>query len=384
MQVFKLYFKVLRKYIGTMIMYVGIFIGITLGVIVPQAVRNQEKNYTDEKCDFAVFDYDESILSKALTAYLETTHNLKVIKNDNKETIQDELYIMNIHSVIRINEGFEEAFKTGKVEEFLETYVIPGTITATLFEQNLNSYLSVVNTYIAAGFSVDEATKKADEVAKTSTEIIENDEKAKAESALSIYFKYASWVFIAMCVSGITVVLIALNKKELRNRIECSAYKFVKMNMEIVLGVVVTGVIICAVFVVAALIVFPEQMLEPKAVLYVLNALCIMAVALAITFFISKVTDKVPVISLMSNVIGLGMAFLCGVFVPMEFLSDTVIKVARFMPVYWNIKALQIIDGIQEGSVGTIFSYMGIQILFAVAILCIGMIIARRKRVTYS
>ncbi len=381
MQVFKLYFKILRKYLGTMLMYVGIFIGVTLGIIVPQTAKNQERDYTKERCNFAVFDNDGSTLSKAAIVYLKENHNFKTIKNSDRETIQDALYAMDVHSVIVFNEGFEKSFLEGKTEESLDVYVIPNTVTTILFEQHLDSYFSVVNTYVSAGMTVDEAVEKAVEVTKASVELVATEEKTVTESPISIYFKYSSWVFIAMCVSGITVVLIALNKKEVRNRIECSSYKFVKMNMETLLAVLFTGIAVCGIFVVAAFAVFGGDMLKKETVFYTLNAMAIMLVALAITFFISKVTDKVQVISLLSNVIGLGMAFLCGVFVPMEFLSDGIIKIAHFLPVYWNVRALRVIGGLVEGSNEQIFSYMGIQVLFAVAIVCVAMIIDRNKRV---
>ena len=105
-----------------------------------------------------------------------------------------------------------------------------------------------------------------------------------------------------------------------------------------------------------------------------------MAVALSITFLISKLTNQIQVISLMANAFGLGMAFLGGVFVPLEFLSDTVIKIAHFLPTYWNVRTIELIERYQPKKIGTIFIYMGIQLLFAVAILCIGMVLAKRKR----
>ena len=72
---------------------------------------------------------------------------------------------------------------------------------------------------------------------------------------------------------------------------------------------------------------------------------------------------------------------MCGIFVPMEYLSDTVIKLAHFLPAYWNVKAIQVIDNFKPQDASTLAAYMGIQVLFAVAILCVGLVVARRKRV---
>lgn len=47
---------------------------------------------------------------------------------------------------------------------------------------------------------------------------------------------------------------------------------------------------------------------------------------------------------MVSNVIALGMSFLSGVFVPIEFLGDGIIKIAHFLPAYWYIMGARLID----------------------------------------
>ncbi len=384
MQVFKVFFKVLRGYINIIIMYVCIFLSVVMGVIVPQLTKDaKQKGYTQSKCDIAVFDYDESELSEQITEYLGTIHKIKKIKDDTKETIQDELYAMNIDSVLRFKEGFAEAFENGNGAEYIEVINVPDTTTAILFEQSLNSYLSVVNTYIQAGFEGTEAAQKAEEASEATVDVqFAEEDASKAMSGVHYFYVYLPWIFIAMCVSALTGVVLAFDKKVIRERIECSSYKFTKMNLELVLAVLAVGFVICGVCNIAAMIAFKEDIFSTSGIWYVMNSFCIMLVSLAITFMVSKLTDKPQVISLFANIVGLGMAFLSGVFVPLELLSDTVIKIAHFLPVYWNVKAIHLIDEYKSSDLGTLVSYMGIQILFAIAIVCVGMVIARRKRVS--
>ena len=381
MQVFKLYFKIFRNYWHLFFMYIGIFLGTFLGIIVPQAAKQETVAYTQLKCDFAVFDYDNSELSQAVIQYLQMTHNLEQIENDEKETIQDELYVQNVDCVIRINKGFEQACMEHQVTQELEVFSIPNKTEAVLLKQNLNSYLGKVITYVNAGLEIEEALEKTMELMNTSIKVELLDEKETQPMGMLYHFyKYLSWLFIMICVSSITVVLISLEKKEIRNRIQCSSYPFLKMNTEIILAVLVTGFAICSFCIIMAMVFYPKEMFRIEGVFYMLNAFCTMAVALSITFLISKLTNKIQVVSLMANVFGLGMAFLGGVFVPLEFLSDTVIKIAHFLPTYWNVKAIESIERYEPKEIGTLFLYMGIQLLFAIAILCIGMVLARRKR----
>ena len=77
----------------------------------------------------------------------------------------------------------------------------------------------------------------------------------------------------------------------------------------------------------------------------------------------------------------LSMSFLCGVFVDTEFLSDKIVKIAHFMPLYWYTTAIKFIN---DTPVNDIWSrkfgtYIFIEILFALVFIFAGMIISRKK-----
>jgi ABC-2 type transporter len=145
MQVFKSYFKILNRHMGQMIMYLSIFIGVMV-VLTATRTNKAEDDYEATKPKFAVFDYDKSSESKALTAYLKKTCTQKNIKNDKKETMQDELFARNVNCVLIIKEGFK-----------LDVVTIPGTQAATTFESAINSFTKTYNTYIASGYSEADA-----------------------------------------------------------------------------------------------------------------------------------------------------------------------------------------------------------------------------------
>ena len=41
---------------------------------------------------------------------------------------------------------------------------------------------------------------------------------------------------------------------------------------------------------------------------------------------------------MIANILGLGMSFLCGIFVPQAFLGNTVLAIGRFLPAYWYVR----------------------------------------------
>jgi len=383
MQVFKLYFKVLKKYIGFIFMYVGIFFGLMSAIIGPAMKgTNTSNDFVNSVCDFAVFDEDGSELSQGIVSYLESTHNKVEIKDYEHETLQDELYARNVDAVVVIHKGFEVALAQGKAKDYLTVYEIPGVTTAMLFKQNINSFLLVTDTYVTAGFDTKEAVEGAIASQKQQVTIsLPDGTDNVAHGSDYFYFTYIAWIFVAMCITAITPVLLVFNKKLIRDRIAISSYPFSRLNLETLLGVLLTGVMICVAFNVGGISIAGKSMFTTNGLLYICNVFCYMMVALAFSFTISKCTENPQIISVLANVVSLGMAFLCGIFVPMELLSDTVIKIAHFLPAYWYEKAVMTIEHFTTSDLGSIFLCMGMELLFACVIAIIGMIVSKKKQI---
>lgn len=379
MQVYKLFLKILNKHKGLMLMYVGIYLGITM-IVSGQAKDNADKGFENSYCNFAVFDADESQLSKELVDYLKEENKRVTIKDDSKECIQDELYARNIACAIHIPDGFEEAVKKGEGAQLLQFDVIPGTTVASSMKAQVNGYLKVVNTYMQTGFSVEEAAEKALKAMDVETVVTKLDtKKTSAHSSEYYFFLYCVYVFIAMAIIGIGPILLVFDKKELKDRINCSSYRFSAFNKELLMGMITAGGIICLLFLLMAVATGAVRV-TVKSFLYVGNMLCVMVVALTITYLVTRFVKKSQMLDMAANVIGLGTSFLCGVFVPMEFLGEGVLRIARFLPGYWYVLACNAIDT-YTGSADLIVvgKYVGIQLLYAAAFVSIGLVITRYK-----
>ena len=95
----------------------------------------------------------------------------------------------------------------------------------------------------------------------------------------------------------------------------------------------------------------------------------------------SVLIEEKRAINIATNIIGLGMSFLCGVFVPQELLSEKVLDVSRFLPAYWYVRTNDMLAGISGEifSTSSYLTYIGIQLLFA-AFLFISYILISRIR----
>ena len=101
-----------------------------------------------------------------------------------------------------------------------------------------------------------------------------------------------------------------------------------------------------------------------------LNSFVFLLIAAAIAILIAAFSPSDTGVNVIANVLGLGMSFFCGIFVPQAYLGDGVLMVARFLPAYWYVK----INNMLVGSSGEAFSlarywqYLGIELLFVLVL----------------
>lgn len=91
---------------------------------------------------------------------------------------------------------------------------------------------------------------------------------------------------------------------------------------------------------------------------------------MSIAFALGNLIKNKDIINSIINVIALGSSFLCGAFVPIEFLPDSVLKIAHILPSYYFINNNEVIKTLEEINIQTLFPFienlmiLGIFILF--------------------
>lgn len=379
MQVFKCYFRILNKQKGMIMMYLGIFITMAM-LISTQGSDSSKVSFEAVSCKFAVFDEDRSEFSRGLTEYL-AGQNERIEVEDDREMIQDEIYNRNIVSAIRIPSGFEEAVKAGGSEKILEISAVPGTIYGELFENELNGYVKLLRSYTAGGFSDEEAVRKTGEALGEPVDVTLTDSKGSGtHSRLYYYFNVLPYIYIAICIACVGTILIVFHKKNVRDRIESSPYPAGRINLELYAGMAITGLGLAAAHLIV-LIVCRIPIFSKQGLLFVINEISFLVIPLGIAFLVGKVVTKNNVLSMVSNVVGLGFCFLGGVFVPLQFMNDKMIRAAHFLPTYWYIRACEWVDGFEEGaSLCPFWGFVGMELLFGAAFICVGLACSKWRR----
>lgn len=386
MQVFKIYFKLLKHYKGVIILYFAIFITVAL-IMTGNLSADSKKGFEEEKLDIAIIDQDKETLGTALKAYFGGNHNLVDMEYE-ESAILNELYWRQLDYVLVIPKGFEaDLLKGNRKGMELKCMRVPGYFEASYFESELTLYTSKLTGLLAAGYSIEKAEKELLELQAEKTEIsfaaFVNENQ---NDACTVFFTYAPYLFITLGMNGVGIILLRFNAKEVKDRMECSATSMKSRIAGITGGILAFGAIMLAVVLIIAGVLSKGSIYtDVRFPFFMLNLVSMLVLGLSLGFLTGMVAKNSEEVSGMVNIVSLGLCFLGGVFVPQEFFSDTIIKVAKVFPTYWYVATNEIIGGMKEFDTalfGKIFSQMGLVFCYALVFFAVTLVVIsnRRKR----
>ena len=102
MAVFKAYMRIAKKNMWMILMYLGIFLGIT--VMFQHFTGNETTQYTAQSIPVGIIDEDQGEASKSLIRYIDRTNEIIYLEDD-RETLQENLFYRNVEYIVRIPQG---------------------------------------------------------------------------------------------------------------------------------------------------------------------------------------------------------------------------------------------------------------------------------------
>lgn len=362
MQVFNTFFKITKKQLPSFITYFVIF---TVLLSIMSSIGTGNNAYQESRMDVAIFNNDGSAKSEYLVKYLTEKHDIVEVENDD-EVILDRLYFQVLDYVLYIEEGFE-----------LTNIKRPGTTTGTFVDSQIDTFVKTYDSYMIAGYSEAEAYEKTLEAVDNS-ELVSMKGKGNTKPTVYYFFTYLSYIFLGLLINVLAPVIIALNKKGIKERTDVSPLTARSRNMQMIGGSIILSLAIWLGMMIVAAVMFKGELFKDINALLILNSLCFLILSASIVTLISNFQLKAQAISMISNVVGLSFSFLGGVFVTMEIFGETMLKIAKFIPSYWYVTAA---DNIITGEMSNqIFICMGIQLLFALAFFAIALVISKRLK----
>lgn len=379
MTVFKTFFRIVNKLKPTIILYTALL--IIFGAVNMKTSDNNI-NFVNSKPDILIINQDVNKgLTKNLIDYMKKNSNIVKVEN-NEEKINDALFYREVSYVIYIPKDYRKNVLLGKNPKL--DIKKTDEYDAHLSEMMLKRYIKLQNIYNKEAGSEDELITLINDNINDDVNIkITSKVDTSKTYNIAYYFNFASYSILAIIIYIVCLVLCSFKEESISKRINISSINYKSHNNKILLASIVFSSIVWLLFVIIGVIVVGDIMFSIRGLISIINSFIFTFCALTLSILISSLTNNKNAISGIVNVIALGSAFLCGAFVPAEYLPSSVLNFAHILPAYYYINSndlLKNIDVINISSMHPIIINMIIIIMFSILFIILNNVVTRKKR----
>ena len=379
MTVFKTFLKILNKNKFIIILYTMFL--IFFGGFNMQTSENNT-NFVASKPDIMIVNYDEEKeITKDLIKYIEENSNVVDLKN-NEDAINDALFYRDVNYVVYIPKNYNKDFMDGKNPEI--EIKSTGDYQSSFAEMLLSRYIKVANIYQKSINSEEELISKINETLSKKSEVeITSKLDTSILSKATFYYNFANYSIMACLIYVICLILASFKDIKIQKRTIISSTNYKTLNRKILLSNSLFSIILWMIYVVLSFILVGDIMFSIHGIFYLINSFVFTICATTIALFIGNIVSNKNAISGIVNVIALGSSFLCGAFVPMEWLPDGVIKIAHILPSYYyisNNEVLKTLELINLNTIKPILLNIIIVLSFSIMFIILTNIVSKRKQ----
>lgn len=378
MIVFKTFLKVLNKCKVPILMYSAFLVFFS---VFNMTANETTTSFEKERPDLAIVneDVDEGITA-SLINYLKA--NSEEASYESEGEIDDALFYRDVNYVIYIPKGFREDFLAGKNPDI--RIKSTGDYMASLAEMMLERYLNVANVYLGKMDSereLVEATRKTldEKVDVVMTTSLDTGNLEKAAT----YYNFMNYCLLAGAIYIICLILSTFKEERIDKRTIVSSTNYKSFNKKLIFYNGIFTFILWLVYVLISMLIIGDVMFTVHGAILILNSFVFSLCCLSLAFLIGNVLHNKEAINGIVNVIALGSSFLCGSFVPMEWLPRSVLNIAHVLPSYWYIKTNELVktmEVIDWETSKVLFGNMIVILCFAISFTVIMNVTVSKKR----
>lgn len=378
MNIFKTFLKILNKYKFSIILYTIILI-----FFAGFNAKNNDNSYdfTASKPDVLIINKDEDKgITKDFIHYIGRVMNVKSV---DEEMIDDALFYRDVNYIVYIKEGFRENLLEGK--DLALEVKSTGDYQASLAQMLVERYLKLAKISVKGQNDEDKIIELINDSLTNGAEVeVMSKLETDAINKMTTFYNFMNYTILASLMQVVCIVMASFKEVNVNKRIIVSAKDYKKFNRELLLSNLSFALVLWIFYLGLSAVLIGSSLASIHGLLLAINSLVFVLLALVISFLIANIVSDKGAIGGIVNVVALGSSFLCGAFVPMEFLPKSVLKMAHILPSYWFIKNNELIKTIEvlnkEVLKDFTFNLM-IIILFIMVFISINNIIAKKKRV---
>lgn len=380
MTVFNAFWKVINKYKGTIILFTIMLVAFG-GINTTSS--NSTVDFTNSKPDIIIVNNSgNNALTKNLISYLKKNTNVKNIKNT-EEARNDALFYREVNYIVYIPKDYQKDVLSGKTP-VIDIKTV-GDYTSSLAEMLLTRYLKIQSIY-AKNISTEQEliTVINKNLSKTSEVTITSKVDTTKTSRVSRYFNFASYSAMFIIIFVICMVLSSFHAKAIKKRTIISSMNYKTHNKYLLRASFIYSIIVWLLFMLLGTILFSNTILSLRGLVYALNLFIFIFTSLTLALLLSTLIDNKDAVNGIVNVISLGSAFLCGAFIPTEWLPETVIKISRIFPTYWYVNSNDLLASLQTinmTSLNQVIINMIVMLVFALIFIIINNLVSKKKQI---
>lgn len=379
MIVFKTFLKILNKNKAMVILFTSMLIIFSIS-----SLQNSQNNigFTESKPDVLIINNDENIgITKDLIKYITDNSNVIKVEND-EDKINDALFFRDVNYVIYIPENYRECFLQGKNPEI--KIKSTGDYLSKLEEMILSKYIKIANVYQKSIDNEDELIKKINETLSINTQVeIASKLNTSKSSKATYYYNFASYSILFCLIFIIGLIMFSFNEEKIRKRIVISSTNYKEQTKNLLLSSLFYSIMLWIIYIIISFIIIGKTILSINGMLYIINSFIFCICITSLSLLIGNIIHSKGALSGITNVIALGSSFLCGAFVPVEFLPDSVLKISHLIPTYYYINTNEIIKTLEKFNIETlkpIFSNIIVMLIFTIIFIILNNIVTKKKR----
>lgn len=378
MTVFKTFLKILNKNKLPVILYT-VFL-ISFGAFNFQTNDNSI-SFVANKPDVYIVNQDsEKGITKNLIKYIKKNSNVIDLKDVSPD---DALFYRDVNYIIYIPSNYRYDFLNGKDPKI--EVKSTNDAEASFEEMLLKRYLKVANNLQKIYPNENDLIAHINDSLKSKVNIkIDSNVDTTSLSKATFFYNFLSYSMLAGVIYVICLIISSFNNENVKKRTIISSMNYKKHNRILLFSNMLFALTLWLIYVIMSFVLCGKVMLSYGGLIYLINSLLFTFMSVTLAFLISTIVNNKNAINGIVNVVALGSSFLCGAFVPVEYLPKFILKIAHVLPSYWYIntndavKHLEIFD---LNNLKPIIFNMIILIIFSILFIIINSIISKRKQI---
>lgn len=379
MIVFSTFWRIVKKYKGTILLYTVMLImfgGINL------TSNSTNDMFTPTKPNIFIVNKDSNMgLTKNLINYLKKNTNVVSLEDD-EEKINDALFYRDISYAIYIPKNYSKDVLDKK--DVTIDIKSSKDYTSSLTEMMLDKYLNVQSNLVNITNNQDELVNMINNTLDVNSEVIVSSKLDNSYlNKVSRYFNFGSYSLLAVIIFIVTLVINSFKENTINKRIIVSSFNYKKHNSLLMLSSFVYSLIVWVLFSLLSVILLGKDMICLRGILYFVNTFMFVMPSLSFGILISTLVNNKDSIGGIVNVVSLGSAFLCGAFIPTEYLPKIVLSIAHVFPAYYFIDSNNLLSSmeiINFSNLIPIFINYFVLIIFMLIFIVVNNYVLKKKR----